>query len=165
MSTTTRRRLPARFRAHVAAEAGSAPTPALPARGERWHEVFLPGEDSPAQRRQAELTELDELRAERSTLLGRIDVEGELLEGELEGELATMRRERVAHFEQGVREGNRPARAPVDHLRVTDEGLLLRRTLRLLRKSPATPRVLRRHNAAALRPPRDPVFHKVFHTC
>ena len=104
MNTTTRRRIPARFHARVVENTGAAPTPAPLARGERWHEAFLPGVDSPAQRRQAEITELEALRLERSTLLGRIDV--------LEGTIATMKRERVAEFERGVRTGNRQRGLP-----------------------------------------------------
>ena len=60
---------------------------------------FLPAGDSPAELRRAEQRELEELRAERVTHLGRIDA--------LQGEIGGMKRERVENYERGKRDGAR----------------------------------------------------------
>ena len=73
-------------------------------RGQDWRELMPGGEETPAQRRRADRRERDALRSALALAHGRIDV--------LEGEIATMRRERSAEYERGVQTGNRQRGVP-----------------------------------------------------
>ena len=66
---------------------------------------LMPGDDtSPAMRRSAERRELENLRTERSALLGRIDA--------LQGEIDSLRRNQQVEYERGLRDGARTRALP-----------------------------------------------------